>query len=439
MGKWQVVLAAGFLLACESVPGESADAGDARDAAQSRDAGGDDGNVGDAGNDGGRLCEPGAVLGCEQDVLAVCADDGSVTQEVCLLGCSEEGVRCLDVDPVNGLGEFLDDAEAGPALELTAGSIINVSTGTVHVGGVPVPVQSSLLDAPPGGVQVRVFPVRSLLVSGDVEVVGATAAVLPAIALVSHGPIAIQGRLKIGRAGAGLSGAGSSGVCKACAGENGACSGRGGGGFGSRGGDGGDSGVARPGGSGGAAVGSSQLVPLRGGGPSGSQSGSSSGRGGGAIQLVSRQNITISAGGVIDAGGERGLGAMGGGAGGGILLEAPIVSVVGAGSALAAGGGGGGCSGTVLTQAEDGRPDGLPAAGCVSQDSGNGGAGGAAQGLPGDGAGDIDPPCPAALPAGGGGGGGRGRIRINTATGTFAAGSGAIVSPQASVGALAAR
>lgn len=161
----------------------------------------------------------------------------------------------------------------------------------------------------------------------------------------------------------------------------------------------------------------------------------SSGRGGGAVQLVSRTSITISNSGSVDAGGERGLSTMGGGSGGGILLEAPTVVVVGEGAAVAANGGGGGCTGAITSQGESGLLSGERASGCVSSNSGDGGDG-AGLNLVATSGTSAASSCVNYDANGGGGGGGRGRIRINTMSGTFSPSAGAVVSPAASEGQL---
>lgn len=169
--------------------------------------------------------------------------------------------------------------------------------------------------------------------------------------------------------------------------------------------------------------------PLRGGCNSGAFS-SLAGRGGGAIQLVSRTKITIS--GVVAANGSSNTG---GGSGGGILLEAPVVEVPG--SVVANGGaGGGGCA--FPTPAENGRLDATPAMGgpaCVfGARGGNGGAGGSGAGI----GVSVDMTGHGASAGfGGHGGGGVGRIRANTKSGGLHATG--IFSPNPTTGTLATR
>lgn len=388
----------------------------------------------DAGSDATSIdaatCEPDTTQ-CVAATETICGSDGFVQEsKSCPLGCNDSGTTCADIVPSNNMGQYLDDAESGPDLELPAGTVIHTGAGTVLVNNSLVTVPNVLVEAPLFGVAVRVFRVASLKVIGAITIEGPAA-----IAFVSAGDIVIQGgHLSVDGAhqksgpGAGPDGDGAGGVC-----VPNACRGDGGGGFGGRGGNGGAVG-SNSGGTGGAVVGNETLVPLRGGGRS---NGASGGGGGGSIQLVSRTNITVTAGGVVSAGG----GAYtfnqvgGGGAGGGLLLEAPVVLVSGAGSALAANGGGGGCIAPSQV-AENGRRDDQRARGCVSSDgatNGAGGAGGAgtasSSGIAGS-AGSIN---------GGGGGGGVGRIRVNARNGSFAVANGAIVSPQASIGTLPIR
>lgn len=425
------------------------------------------GGGGDDGGGGGEPCEPGAPLECQGDEIVLCGEDGMSRQTVaceiscdpdtlsctcepetsscsdsvesvcdadghatpraCALGCFDD-TRCADVDASNRLTQFLDDAEGGPALDLPDGTIIDTGTQEIIVDGLPIDITPVLLAAPadPGGIEVLVFAVSSLSITGDVVTRGG-----PALAFVSDGDVAIGGVVRA-LAGPGLDGTGGGDNLVVCGSSVGHISGRGGGGFGGRGGDGGDITDGPTGGAGGAIVGDETMIPLRGGGQDPSFLGA-----GGALQIVSRSRISVSEGGAINAGGIAGMdNRTGGSAGGGVLLEAPVVVVAGAGSAIAANGGGGGCGGGTVTQsAEAGRLDDQRAAGCLSSDNGDGGRGGAGDtpnGLPGQSIGG----CPVVA---GQGGGGVGRIRINTAGGTFAPADGAIVSPPASVGTIGVR
>jgi hypothetical protein len=184
--------------------------------------------------------------------------------------------------------------------------------------------------------------------------------------------------------------------------------GAGGGGYCGWGGNGGSDEIGSyPPGAGGESYGNAQIIPLKGGSAGGKSSSSSGGAGGGAVQIVSGTRISVYALGVVSMPGNYGsrIGPNGGGAGGAILLEAPVVSVEGI---LAANGGGGSPRGIFGDQGLSGQAGDQPAQGGVNpdaEDGGNGSAGNEIDG--GDG-----PPV-----EGAGGGGGAGWIRINTQDG----------------------
>ena len=390
----------------------------------------------DAGGppDAAQICEPGAST-CSDDIESQCDDTGQNEEHrVCDFGCDDAGLRCVELQVSNGLGEFLANADEGPELELDEESLVSTN-GFIIVDGDTIDVPSELLSAPENGVEVRVFSVKSLDVTGTVSIEGDAA-----LAFVAEDEIRIDGLLSV----AGREDESGPGVANDRTGGPGSrrhvdCgtlnTGGGGGAFGADGGDGGDiegdEGSAN-GGFGGRSGGNDDLVPLRGG----SRGGGADGRGGGAVQLVSRTSISIRDGGVIDAGGAggdyRGTVPGGGGSGGGILLESPEVALSGAGSALVANGGGGGCDDG---EGEDGRLDGQRAAGCVSGSMGDGGRGGAGTSPEGEAAPEFlaGDTCPAIS---GGGGGGVGRIRVNTFEDAFAVDSDSIISPAASTGEL---
>lgn len=165
------------------------------------------------------------------------------------------------------------------------------------------------------------------------------------------------------------------------------------------------------------------------------------------MQIVSNTKIQLTAGGVLAANGGGGrrtdvfsvfcaVGAPcgngeGGGSGGGILLEAPVIEV-GANSGIYANGGGGSCGAN--EGAEDGRNSTMPAAGqmCSGQTgSGGNGAAGMSAAMNGEGKSGDDS-------VGGGGGGGLGRIRINLAAGATFSPAGQ-TSGALSVGAVSTR
>jgi hypothetical protein len=150
--------------------------------------------------------------------------------------------------------------------------------------------------------------------------------------------------------------------------------------------------------------GNATITPLIGGSAGGSDDSLSAG--GGAIQIVAGQSITIYPYGAINAGGGGGVNIddyAGGGSGGAILLEAPTVTINGN---LGANGGGGM---SVFASGADSTANATPAAG-ASPYGGAGSAGTTINGTAGTastGANEV-----------GAGGGGAGRIRINTASGS---------------------
>src|ERR1043165_7847810 len=319
------------------------------------------------------VCTPDQALRCDGNTLVRCNSDGSAElRESCTLGCNAVGVRCNDVDPSNGLASYLDMAASEPDFDFGATAIVNTDDCTVVVDGHPVAVKHATV-AQSLAPNICVFIVRSLI-TRDVKITGTSA-----LAIVSHRDVKIGGLMSasavVGQRGAG---AFNDATCRGGdAGNtgNGVISGAGGGGFGQPGGRGGmasNTGAASPGGAGGGATGNAMLVPLRGGCDGGSLGGLF-GAGGGALQLISRTNITVS--GIIAANGSAGAG---GGSGGGILLEAPVLDVSGA---IVANGAGGAAGCILSTQGlgEDGRLDGMRAAGgqSCSVITGAGGAGGA--------------------------------------------------------------
>lgn len=358
-----------------------------------------------------RECTANQPLRCDDNTLTSCNGEGTAEVSVaCSLGCSATELRCVDPVPSNGLARHLESSSSRADLDLGDAATMNTDTGEVVVAGVPVAVDTDTL-VQTGGPSIRVFVVRRLTAK-DIAVSGANA-----LAIVSGSDITVSGTLTVSAAGA-IPGAGAFNE-ETCTGKlppPGKSGGFGGGGFGSVGGPGGrgfgDDAVA---GLGGAKVGTTTLTPLRGGcSGAGEGLGRQAGAGGGAVQLVSRNQIIVS--GIIAANGGGGSG--GGGAGGGILLEAPAVQLVG--SVVANGGGGGVGIAEDCVQGQDGRFDTKPAAGgtckatpgpiILIRPSGGAGA-----------AGDVDAKSGGGVIAVGHGGGGAGRIRVNTAPGGLAA------------------
>ncbi|HEY4177706.1 MAG TPA: hypothetical protein VGM90_12760 [Kofleriaceae bacterium] len=367
---------------------------------------------------------------CTNGTVATCDGTGEVTASyACPLGCNDE-VRCRELDPSNGLGTYFDQTPSPIDLSLS-GVTIDTATGTIN-GAVTIP--SFLTTAPDGGAAIRVFVGRHVDL-GNVTVVGGFNQ--PALAILATDDLIVSGQVVfaiLGGAAGGVNFAdckgGSAIVFAHLSPAYSVSQGGGGGGFGTSGGNGGTTmGLADPPPpSGGVVSGDAELVPLRGG-----CGGSLTTSGGGAIQLVSQKSIYI--GGTIDVRGQGGIvseqqtdvmgtlihiaTADGGGAGGGVLLEAPTISFSAVARILATGG-----SGASREQAGVSVDDGTPASGapCPSASStcAQGGSAAGARPTPFMATdGSNLPSSPQAESSAGGGGGGMGRIRINTVDATY--------------------
>jgi hypothetical protein len=235
--------------------------------------------------------------------------------------------------------------------------------------------------------EVVVVFVRSFaVVAGEVSITSDRPVII-----VSQGPILIDGTLRVSSQGTETSGKGAD-----------AEGGSGGGGFCGTGGPGlelyySPDGVTGQGGPGGTSYGTAELIPLVNGSTGGTSEFWHGGNGGGSLQLVSAESITVTLNGRLVAYGAPGedggiqFGGGGGGSGGSILLEAPTVQVDGT---LSVAGGDGGLGST--DAGEDTRTG--------------------VNGAPGDAVGE-------------GGGGGSGWVRINTQAGTFTPGAAAAFDP----------
>ena len=367
--------------------------------------------TGDAGCTGTRVtCAP---RECAVPSGACTADGG------CLYAALDAGLGCGDGGACNVQGACLPPFPFVPS-NVAINDIPNPSSGKVTFNcgttvidtlatGTPsvtnyctgMPMFGSASITQMGGMGTVVLAFEDLEVSGGstLSIVG----VRPAI-IVSMKDIVVLGAIQVAAGaqpctGAGAGGNGGGVVYK---------SGGGGGGFASPGAVGGS---VTSGASGGAGGTINLGTALRGGCPGGLGGGSSAraSPGGGALQLVARQTITIA--GVVDApgrGGEGGgfaNGGNGGGSGGELLLEAQ--SVIASSGGLTCNGGGGGEAGTT-NGGQAGQLTTSPALGGSDGIAGGAGGNGAvvdAGATPGEGANLIT--------GGGGGGGGLGRIRIN--------------------------
>jgi hypothetical protein len=388
----------------------------------------------DPAADGCRLCNPGETA-CTNGKVATCDADGVVaSMTTCPLGCFETQPRCRDIEPSNGLATYLEMVAVPPTLDIADG-IVDVDSGELRLqpSGALLDVPSFLVPASSGGVSIRVFVADRVMIQR--LTIRSGAGIGPAFALLANGDITISGSLTV-EPGVGQSGyPGCSGADGNYGQPCGDATAAGGGGANATNGA---AGGAIPSfflpAMGGVAAGTSALIPLVGGcygggvvGPQGAEN--AAGRGGGALQFSSRTSILVD--GVLDARGETGgtdlfsqsLGLIvtGGGAGGGILLEAPEVELGANARVLAAGAdGGAGCS-------------------TATQQCGLGGRG-AHAGIAAT-AGD-DASCLGSTSirkTTGGGGGGLGRVRINTKDGTYVKSSSVVEDAALTTGTISTR
>lgn len=400
---------------------------------------------------GCQACAPGRAT-CDDGVAHACNDDGTrETETRCALGCADDEPRCRDVAPSNGLASYWPAAAAGPELVLQSATLY-VPSGRIVTPEGERSIAGTLVPA--GDVDILVLPVRSLTVINLLAIQESAPTLRPhSVAFVVDGDVRIQGTIRLVASAAGVGPPGSleRGPCVGESGnwliDSGAYfAGGGGGGGATAGGDGGANWFAAA--HGGIAMYNPELQPLRGGCAGGTPPGFAIGFGGGAIQITSRTSIELTTKASIEANGYPGttfppegqpgdwLIPNGGGAGGGILLEAPTVTL-GAGALLLANGGAGASGDRKPGTPPSGRTPSRGAA-CTSYlDICTAG---------GDG-GWLDAPAraAAAIPytgqqqlLTGGGGGAAGHIRINTASGTYTKANDAFESPATSTGLLIA-
>ena len=326
----------------------------------------------------------------------------------CPMGCAAAEPRCADIEVRNAVSQAFDSPQVSPTgmdvvipkpgspagTVLLATASFDAAMGEIRItdtDGATIIIPAALADQPSPAPDLVVLKVRTFTVRA-----GST--------------LRIDGRLDLSAdrdASTPGSGAGSSqgSVCSAGAvGDllNPPIDAAGGG----HAGQGGAS-------SRGAAGGRDYLF---GDGVRGGCGGGNSGNGGGAVQLASRTRLALGPTGVIDVNGGRGSGAgglaTGGGSGGGVLLQAPDLSLapgsIVAGRGGSGGAGGGGGAGAHGQEGNEAVPGGVPGGTCSG--CGIGGRGGTETTTAGNGTGT--------LPALGGGGGGVGRCVTATRTGT---------------------
>lgn len=347
------------------------------------------------------------------------------------------------------LPAYIDPCNMMPAtplgdLDLSMAGTYAFDSGTVSLqppSGALIPLTTTIVNG------AKVIWVHQLRVQAGVRLrLTGTAPVY----VVATSAITIDGTVDASSRGAPSlvndgAGAGPAAICLSTIAGNGApCSnggsGGGGGGFGTFGGNGGYGGVGSNcvagqdgnGISGGAGGSVSPVTTIRGGcnggaGAIGNNPGpGTGGRGGGAVYLLARDQVTVSATGKVLAGGAGGRGASGGrsaggggGSGGMIRIAGNLVTVAGV-LAANGGGGGGGCNGNAAMPGDDGHPDQSVALGGVKENSGADGGEGGFLTTNAVGGGD-------ASRGGGGGGGGVGVIQLQA--GSAPVTSGAIISP----------
>jgi hypothetical protein len=299
-----------------------------------------------------------------------------------------------------------------PDIDLTDAVASTVTGEIMDVSG-PVAVPNFVVPASPQGAPIRVFVVHNARIQK--LVVGTSPNDYtpgPAIAIVATGDVMVTGLLQVLPSAGSLSTPG-------CAGASGlyakdcldVVSGAGGGAHATNGAKGGDV-AGHVGGGPGIASGTMSLQPLRGGCSGGGTDGPAGnyydgGFGGGAVQVSSMSEIVID--GIIDAKGqdgvsdrygqENGFFITGGGAGGGVLLEAPTVTLDINGQLLASGGGGAGLCSTATSYC------GLFGLGAHTSTAAQAGGNATCDGVH--------------FTSAGSGGGGLGRIRVNTRDGTY--------------------
>lgn len=392
-------------------------------------------------------CTPGEFAECRGDTSVVCDASGANYElQQCVRGCDATTGGC-HIDPSNDLGQYYDMVPDPPDMEIVSGTI-DTTTGTIDgVNSFP----NFLVAAPPGGVAIRLFVVRRARLV-DVTVVASIGGSFPALAIIAREDISVENSIELLHTPVTAPGridplsedcARADITCILASPGKIVCGGMGGGGHASAGGAGGSiTGTGATGAEGAKASGNETLVPLRGSCGSGS---GARGDGGGAIQLSSMTKLRIL--GRLDVRGEPGSRMQayagtdpywritGGGAGGGVLLEAPIVELGPTARVLAKGGGGGSREGD---GAENDGP--YPSAGatCSLPDCGAGGDG-ASSGIGAQAGMSIPFNFAVMVMTAGGGGGGLGRLRINTADGTYVSSQTTIMAASTTSGQISRR
>jgi hypothetical protein len=358
---------------------------------------------------------------------------------VCPLGCHATLPRCGDIDASNGLNAALDDGATSAAgldlpSDLSPRTIKSIDTSNYNpISGVsivtldndtPYSVPAQVItQAPTGAPEILVLKLRTFSIPQGTTV---TVTGSRALAIVSQFDIYLAGTLDISGPTGSAQGGGPGRVTTAgCVGTY-VSPASGGGGYYAIGG------ASSTGGAGGSGDFDTRIymIPLGGGCGGGTGGGVGGGPAGGVVQLVSRTQIVFASTALINASGGGGYAtcstigctsyrATGGGAGGGVSMEAPVISF--AAGALVAGRGGNGAasnSGTTGANGPAGTTTGSSnSTGVTCSGCGTGGVGGTETTLAGS-AGTGTAPAIA------GGGGGVGRCLTRNRTGSVTVPSG---------------
>lgn len=331
-----------------------------------------------------------------------------------------------DCDPLPPAGSLMLDAPGNYTLNTDSGLLTDPSLNETMLDFTVVPQTNGPDLFVTTATDVQVGSETTVLMRGQRPFV-----------LVSTGGMTIAGNLyatgREERSGPGGNwdvsclgtGRGQDGVLQNDENGNSGGGGGGGGGFGDDGGDGAKIDEENEGGletAGGLASVNTELVPLRGGcagGAGGNIGGGLAGGGGGAIQLVAADTITLN--GRISTSGGGGVrvtasesGGAGGGSGGGVLIQANTLTDRGIITVNGGGGGEGSRGGSNSDSGNNGyrTVEGPAPGGNGVSFGGNGGVGGTVDSSAGNGTEGFNNNGNAA--GGGGGGGAGGRVVINT-------------------------
>ncbi|HUQ05985.1 MAG TPA: hypothetical protein VM261_25960 [Kofleriaceae bacterium] len=375
--------------------------------------------------------------------------DGTPDPDAAQPDAAQPDAAAIDATPIDAMetdasttGDVVhvadDSIGTGDLAVVSPITVITSTTGFTFGMPLPAGVTYTTVAQDPGGPELAVLRVRTLSVAANIRVVGSRPLVILAGTISLSAVIDAGARQRTPGAGGSTmgTGAGATGGHMGSYGD----AGGGGGSFGGVGAAGGNGVCATgcqpdqqvPGAPAGVSYGAATLATLQGGSGGGSTffpantqcPEGAPGAGGGAIQLYAASSITIGASGGINVGGGGGTGGdqcnspfnwlagYGGGAGGAIYLQSPIVSN---GGVLAANGGGGGAGAGQNGDGGTGADGALTASvaaggtatGMYSAAGGDGAAGATAAEAGSNASADGN---------GGGGGGGVGRIHVRYRT-----------------------